>query len=147
MVAAVLALWERARTEHSSPREVGWSVAIGVFSGCTPFVGFHIWIALALATLLRLNRLWAAVGSRVSITPLFALLAFGEIEGAHRLRTGCWAPLSVRDALARGAELLGDWLLGATLVGSVLGAVVGAVAYVGVRRWSTGRRQVEAPNA
>ena len=68
------------------PREVAWSVAVGVFCGCSPFIGLHMWMALGLATALRLNRLWAFVGSRVSSSILVAWIAFSEVELAHRLR-------------------------------------------------------------
>ncbi|HLK37152.1 MAG TPA: DUF2062 domain-containing protein, partial [Polyangiaceae bacterium] len=61
------ALWERALRERSSPPEVGLSVGVGVFAACTPLLGAHAWIALGLATLLRLNRVWAFLASRVSI--------------------------------------------------------------------------------
>ena len=132
-------LWRRARREHSTPREVGWSVAIGVFCGCTPFVGLHMWMALGLATALRLNRLWAFLGSRISSNVILAWIAFAEIELAHRLRTGEWIPLAPADVLAHGWQLFdwhlfGDWLLGAVLVGAVLAALLGALAY-GLARW------------
>lgn len=128
-------LWDRARRERSTPRQIGFSVAVGVFAGCTPFIGLHFWIALAAATLLRLNRLWAALASRISSTPLLLALTFGEIELGHRLRTGAWVALSRHDALARGKELFADWLLGAALVGSTLAIVLGLVAYFVARRW------------
>ena len=128
-------LWERAKNEHSTPREIGWSIAVGVFSGCTPFLGLHMWIALALATLLRLNRLWAFVGSRISFMPLFAVIAFCELQGAHRLRTGTWASLLPHDAVEHGKELMGDWLVGTVLVGGALSAVLGLVASLAARRW------------
>ncbi|HEX8790077.1 MAG TPA: DUF2062 domain-containing protein [Polyangiaceae bacterium] len=132
-------LWERAKREHSTPREVGWSVGVGVFSGCTPFLGLHMWIAVGLASLFRLNRLWAFLGSRVSSNVLFAWIAFVEIEGAHRLRTGVWAPLAPREALTHGRELLHDWLVGAALVGALLGAALGFLAYGAARARASGR--------
>ncbi|HXN30316.1 MAG TPA: DUF2062 domain-containing protein [Polyangiaceae bacterium] len=141
-------LWERARSERSTPREIGWSVAVGVFSGCTPLLGLHLWIALALATLLRLNRLWAVLGSRISFTPLFAGITFCEIESAHRLRAGAWVPLSPDNAVTHGKELLGDWLLGTVLLGSALAAVVGVSAYLCARRWqATATRRPPAPRS
>jgi uncharacterized protein (DUF2062 family) len=127
-------LWESARSERSSPREIGWSIALGVFSGCTPFVGVHLGIALALATLLRLNRLWAALGSRISFAPVFACIAFCEIETGHRVHTGGWVPLSPHEAVARGKELVGDWLLGAVVLGGSLALVCGLAAYLWARR-------------
>lgn len=138
-------LWRRARREHSSPREMGWSVAVGVFSGCTPFLGLHMWIALALATVFRLNRLWAFIGSRVSSNIVFVWIAFAEIELAHRARTGSWAPLAPRDALAHGRQLFGDWLLGSLAAGLVLGALFGVLAYFTARRWALSRHKPDGP--
>jgi hypothetical protein len=129
------ALWERARREHSTPGEIGFAVGVGVFAGCTPFLGLHMWIALALATLLRLNRLWAFAGSRLSILPVFAWVGFCEIECAHRLRTGAWAPLAPGEVVAHGAELLTDWLVGTVPVGGGLAVLAGAIAYAVARRW------------
>jgi uncharacterized protein (DUF2062 family) len=134
MARRVRELWRLAWSEHSTPREVGWSVALGVFAGCTPFLGLHMWIALALATLFRVNRLWAFVGSRVSSNVFFAWIAFGEIELAHRLRLGAWAPLVPSEALKHGRQLLVDWFLGSALIGAALGAALGGLAYAAARR-------------
>jgi len=128
-------LWRRAVDEHSTPREVAWSLALGVFCGCTPFVGLHMWIALALATIFRLNRLWAFLGSRVSSNVFFVWIAFAEIELGHRLAAGTWVSLAPREALAHGRELVFDWLLGAAIVGSLLAAIAGVVGYFAARRW------------
>jgi uncharacterized protein (DUF2062 family) len=122
-------LFRRAKSEHLTPGKMGLSVGIGVFCACTPLLGLHIWMALALATLLRVNRLWAAVGSRASFGPVFAGIVFFEIETAHRLRTGTWASIFPRDALAHGRELMTDWVIGAGIVGAALGALAGLFAY------------------
>jgi uncharacterized protein len=127
-------IWRRALEEHCTPREIGWSVGLGVFAGCTPLLGFHMWIALGLATLFRVNRLWAFVGSRVSSNVLFAWIAFAEIELAHRLRAGAWAPVAPAEALAHGRELLGDWFIGSALVGGALSVLFGAAAYGAMHR-------------
>jgi uncharacterized protein (DUF2062 family) len=107
---------------------------MGVFAGCTPLLGLHMWIALALATLFRVNRLWAFLGSRVSSNVLYAWISFAEIELAHRMRVGAWAPLAPRDVLMHGRELLLDWFLGSALVGAALGAALGTLAYAATRR-------------
>jgi uncharacterized protein (DUF2062 family) len=127
-------LWVRACQEHSTPAEIGWSVAIGVFSGCTPFLGAHMWIALGLATLAGKNRLWAFLGSRVSSSIVFLWIAFTEIELGHRVRTHEWAALSPGAALEHGRQLLGDWVLGTCLVGPLLAGTLGVIAYVVFRR-------------
>jgi len=110
-------------------------VAVGVFCGCTPFIGLHMWMALALATALKLNRLWAFLGSRISSNVILAWIAFSEIELAHRLRTGEWMPMAPADVLVHGWQLFGDWLFGAGLVGAVLAALLGLLAYGLARRW------------
>ncbi len=135
LAARARGLWERAKRERSSPAELGFSVAVGVFSACTPFLFLHMWIALGLATVFRLNRLWAFVASRLSIMPVFALITFSEIECAYRLRTGAWVPLVPREAIARGRELVIDWALGTVIVGGALVVLAGVVAYAMARRW------------
>jgi uncharacterized protein (DUF2062 family) len=127
-------LWERAKREPSSPRQIAFSVAVGAFTACTPFLGFHLGIAVVLATLLRLNRPWAMIASRTP-PPLFLAITFAEIELAHRLRTGRWAPIELHSALAQARELTIDWALGTLIVGVPLAALVGLLAWVIARRW------------
>lgn len=127
-------LWDRARQEHSTPREIGWSVGVGAFVACTPLLGLHFWVALGLATVFRLNRLWTVVGSRLSSTPILLATTFCEIEAAHRVRTGHWAPITWHESLAHGRELLGDWIAGAAVVGALIATCAGLLAYAVARR-------------
>jgi uncharacterized protein (DUF2062 family) len=101
-------------------------------------VGLHIWLALGLATAFRLNRLWAAVGSRATTPGLLPVVVFLEIEVAHRARFGVWAPLSPRQALAQGPDLLLDWVLGTVPVGALYATLLGLVAYALARRRAQG---------
>lgn len=127
-------LVRRVLDEHSTPPEIGKSVGVGVFAGCTPF-GAHAVVALGLATALRLNRLWAFLASRTAIFPVYLAIAFAEIKAGHLVRTGAWMHLSPAEAFARRYELLTDWILGTLLVGIALGMVAGLVAYTCARRW------------
>lgn len=45
------------------PESVAAAIALGVGLGFSPFLGFHLLLALALATLLRINRLDAVLGT------------------------------------------------------------------------------------
>ncbi|MDP9035103.1 MAG: DUF2062 domain-containing protein [Myxococcota bacterium] len=130
-----LELWKHALREHSTSHQIGYSVAVGVFAGCTPLFGFHLGLALVLATLLRLNRLWAAVGSRVSFAPLFAVISVCAIETAHWLRTGGWVALRPEMVVSQGKDLMFDWLLGTAVVGAPLAVALGGVAYLAARRF------------
>jgi uncharacterized protein (DUF2062 family) len=140
-------LWERAKREPSTPRQVGLSVALGAFVACTPLIGFHFWISLGLATLFRLNRPWAMIASRLSSTPILLLTTSAEIEVAHKLRTGAWVAMSWHDAFAHGRELLFDWILGTVLVGAPIAALAGTLACVLAHRWRRlTPRTLEAPH-
>src|SRR5690242_7009139 len=86
-------LWLLVLSERAAPREIGLAVALGVFVGSSPALGFHGWAAVGLATLLRLNRLWAFCGSRISNMVTLPWIAFAEVEVAHRARTGEWVDL------------------------------------------------------
>ena len=46
-----------------TPKHVAAAIALGVGIGFSPFIGFHFFLAIALATLFRLNRLDAVLGS------------------------------------------------------------------------------------
>jgi uncharacterized protein (DUF2062 family) len=103
-------------------------------------VGLHAAIALVLATALRANRLWALLASRVSILPVYLVIAFGEIEAGHFVRTGEVLRLSASEAFARRYEVLTEWLIGTLLVGSALAAAAGLLAYMCARAWHRHRR-------
>jgi uncharacterized protein (DUF2062 family) len=141
---SVRAAWERARNEPSSPAEIALSVGVGVFCACTPFLGLHMWIAIGLATVLRLNRLWAFLGSRATFFPIFAVVAFAEIEVAHRIRTGGWLPLVASEAVARGRELAVDWALGTLVVGGAIAVFAAAGTYALALSW---RAPASAPQS
>ncbi len=146
LFASVKQLWLLALLERASPRGIGSSVAVGVFCGCTPFIGFHAIMAVAFATVLRLNRLWALVGSRVSFFLVLPWIILAEIQTGHRLRTGQWAQLTLRDAASNAKAWFDDWCIGTTPVGLALALVLGSVAYVlSARGLLTPRTPAPAP--
>jgi uncharacterized protein (DUF2062 family) len=134
LLTAIGTLWRLALAERATPGGIAASVAVGVFAGCTPFIGAHAGIAIVAATLFRLNRLWAVVGSRVSFFLVLPWIILAEIQIAHRLRTGQWAPLFSADALAHADEWFLDWCLGALPIGAALALVFGTLAYALARR-------------
>lgn len=127
-------LWRRAKSERATPRQIAWAVAVGVFTGCTPAVGFHGWLAVGVATLLRLNRLFAFIGSRVSNFLIIPWITLAELQVGHRLRTGEGLEISAAEALRHGPTLLVDWCIGAVPVGLGLAVVLGVVAYAVAKR-------------
>lgn len=137
----IKALWKLARSERASPREIGWAVGIGAFAGCTPAIGFHGVVSLALATLCRKNRLFAWLGSRISNMMILPFIVIAEIEVSHRLRAGEWVPIAIDhhhpfDALW---PLLLDWILGTIPVGGAIALVMGLGSW-GIAAWRASRR-------
>jgi uncharacterized protein (DUF2062 family) len=127
-------IWILAKNERASPRQIGFAVALGVFIGCSPAIGFHGGLALACATILRLNRLWAWLGSRSSAIVVLPFIVYAEVEIAHAIRTGAWVTLDREHVLDQARELLGDWFLGMVPVGGALAAVLGFLAYFLAKR-------------
>ncbi len=136
-------IWRRARNERASPREIGFAVGIGVFAGCTPALGFHGPAALALATLLRLNRLWAWLGSRVANVVTLPFIVYAEVQVSHHLRTGAWMTLDREHVLEQWRSLLLDWMIGLLPVGGGLGLALGLLAFLVSTLRSRPRREAD----
>jgi uncharacterized protein (DUF2062 family) len=122
-------LWRIATTERATPRQVALAVGLGAFIGSTPVIGLHGWIAVGLATALRLNRLYAFLGSRVSSPIVLPFIVIAEIELAHRVRCGEFIALSRADVLDQAKTLLLDWCIGTIPIGLAVGALCGAIGY------------------
>ena len=72
---------------EQSPERVAAAIAVGVGAGFSPFLGFHIWIALGLAFLFRLNKIDAALGQFVGNPwTLPVIYAYGYRLGRFILR-------------------------------------------------------------
>ncbi len=124
------ALWAQAKRERGTPRELALAVAVGVFVGCSPALGIHGLVAVGAATALRLNRLWAWIGSRLSNMITLPFVVYVQIQVAHRLRTGTWMELEREHIVDQVGALLGDWLLGLVTLGTVISMFMGLLAYV-----------------
>ncbi len=62
---------------EETPERVAAAIALGFGIGFSPFVGFHIWIALGLAFLFRLNKIDTVLGQFAgnpwTLPPVFAV--------------------------------------------------------------------------
>ncbi len=130
-------LYMTLRTEHRTPGKVGFGVGVGVFVGCSPFWGVHFPLSVLLATLFRLNRFIvyasAYVGNPLTVGPIL----FGEIQLGHHLLHGTWLAISLADAKDLGLMgLFADLFVGSIVLGGVLGALLGAFAWLIARTGS-----------
>lgn len=64
-----------------SPKEIASAIAIGIFIGCTPFIGAHTLLAIFIASILRLNTFAVIIGTQISnpISLPFQLFISAEI--------------------------------------------------------------------
>lgn len=118
----------RLLRERASPREVGQAVAIGVWMGTSPAFGLHGWLAIGLATLLKRNRVFAWVGSRVSFFLLLPWIVISEIEVAHWVRTRELAPIDRHHIARDAATYLLDFCLGWLVLGPIYAVTLGLLS-------------------
>lgn len=122
--------------EHASARRLGVAVALGVLIGCTPFLGFQVWLAIGIATLFKLNRIAILLGVQVSTPPITPFLLLANAQVGAVLLHQRWLPISLESV--RGApkakwvvDLFLELLVGGLVVGSVLALGFGLLtAYV-----------------
>jgi uncharacterized protein (DUF2062 family) len=115
-VLATLALLKT----HRTPGEVGAAVGAGVFIGCTPFFGFHTFLAIVLSFFFRLNFVYVWLGTQISNPFLAGFLTVASVGvGKYMIKSS--------SQTLGGFSL--DWLIGSVLVGGVLGIVSGFASY------------------
>lgn len=130
------------------PRRIAAALAAGVFISCTPFYGLQTLLALAVATVLRLNRAVTVTGAWLNL-PWFAPLIYGAalwvgglmlpdeqgvdaVEVAailHAPESFSW--VKVLETLRGVSAAL---LVGTTVVGAVAGLATYVVALGVIRR-------------
>jgi uncharacterized protein (DUF2062 family)/SAM-dependent methyltransferase len=132
-------LWRQLLAEHAEPERLGVGVAVGVLIGCSPFFGLQTLIALAAASVLKLNKLAVLLGAQISIPPFTPLVIFLGAQSGELLLHGHLLPLTVAQIrhlpaseLLRTAVI--DLAVGGTLVGAALGLVLGGTTTRIVRR-------------
>ena len=135
----------------ATPHAIAAGVAAGVFASFTPFLGFHILLAFALAYVLAGNMVAAAIGT-VAGNPLTFPLIFSAT-----FRIGRWllgGPLPHADAATPhltksllSVEIAHIWdpILKPMLLGAIpLGTIVGLITYVLVRSTVSAFRHARA---
>jgi SAM-dependent methyltransferase len=119
------------RTEHTTPGKVAAGVAVGVFVGCSPFWGFHLAIALLLATLFRLNRVLVYAAANLANPVTAPPLIFAEVQTGHRLLRGAWMGLTMDEVVRAGiAGIFLDFLVGSLVLGTALALLLGGAAWL-----------------
>ena len=122
------------------PWRVALALAIGVFISCTPFWGLQTVLALAVATICRLNRAVTVTGAWLNL-PWFAPLVYGfalrigafvlpDLHGADVAEIAELLRMSSALSAADLIELLGSVSLALLIGTAAVGAVAGTLTYV-----------------
>jgi glycosyltransferase involved in cell wall biosynthesis len=123
--------------EHSSAPQLAAAVWIGIFLGALPIIPFGIAAIVYASHRLHLNKLAAVGASNVCCAPFVPFLC---VEVGHYLVYGSlWEEFNRHTLLEELHRRLWEWLLGALLIGPILGAVGALLTYALVRALRKGK--------
>jgi glycosyltransferase involved in cell wall biosynthesis len=122
-------LFFRALTrEHSSAAQLAAAVWVGIFLGALPIIPFGIAAIVYACHRLHLNKLAAVGASNICCAPFVPFLC---IELGHYLMYGrFWYRFDRHTLLDEIHHRLWEWLLGAMLIGPLLGAAGALLTYM-----------------
>ncbi|MEM6598826.1 MAG: DUF2062 domain-containing protein [Cyanobacteria bacterium P01_C01_bin.69] len=115
---------------QGSPEAIARGVSAGVFAGAFPFLGFQTLIGIAIAALVRGNKMMAAVSTWISnpltYFPIFALnFHIGRLLLGYPKKTVTLpaSPAGINEWLNLGMTVTSALLLGSLVVGAIAGVV------------------------
>lgn len=131
-------LFFRALTrEHSSAAQLAAAVWVGIFLGSLPIIPFGIAAIIYASHRLHLNKLAAVGASNICCAPF---VPFVCIELGHYLMYGrFWYEFNRHTLLEEIHHRLWEWLLGALLVGPLLGTAGALITYFLVNTYRKGK--------
>jgi uncharacterized protein (DUF2062 family) len=130
-----------------TPYAVAMGSAVGAFVSFTPFIGFHLAMAIAISWLLRGNLVAGALGTFVGNPLTFPAIWAGTYEvGRWMLGEAGAAPERLSDQLAHGSlqqilPLIEPMALGSIPLGLAVGCIVYFIVYKAVLGYQAARRQ------
>jgi uncharacterized protein (DUF2062 family) len=133
IVATLKKAYERFVKIRGNPKEIALGFALGLFVGMTPYMGFHMAIAVCFAALLKWNKIAAAMGACFS-NPLTAPFIYGATfyvgDKILNIENACCIPnalnLDVVIQLIKSAPEI-FWIL--TVGGIIVGIPVAVLGY------------------
>jgi uncharacterized protein (DUF2062 family) len=113
-----------------SPDEIALGVAVGIFVAFIPLFGTHTIMAIALASLLRVNTLIVLIGTQISNPLTLPFQLFISAEVGSVILNGKFLEIKFSHELS---YLLGHYLLPIIVGGLILGIVGSGVSYLLVK--------------
>jgi uncharacterized protein (DUF2062 family) len=126
--------------EHASAIELAAASWVGIFIGALPIIPFGIVTIVYVNHKLHLNKLAGVAASNVCVFPFVPFLC---VEVGHFLRFGSfWSEFNRQTLLHEIHYRLWEWLLGALLVGPLIGFAGALLTYILVQylRSTPGRK-------
>ncbi|MBP1749605.1 MAG: putative acyltransferase, superfamily, partial [Deltaproteobacteria bacterium] len=111
-----------------SPKQLALSAGLGIFLGSLPLIACQTLTILMTASYFRLSKLAALGTSQLCIPPIVPALC---IELGYFVRHGRFlTEISFRTLGYQGLERIFEWVIGALILGPVIGALTGGIVYV-----------------
>lgn len=141
-------LYIRFLRMQGSPEAIARGVSAGVFAGCFPFLGFQTLIGIAIAAIVRGNKVMAAVSTWISnpltYLPIFALnLYVGRLLlGLPKLTVSLPdSSAGINAWMSLGMTVTSALLLGSLVIGTIAGVLAYYVALLVAHRARASRRR------
>lgn len=141
-------LWQRLRGGTLEPRRAGWSVAVGTYIGLQPLYGLHLPLCVAACLPFGLDAVIAYAAANISNPLLASAIVFAEVQLGSLLLDQHWLSLKWSQVThVNIGHTAAQIVVGAQLLGVVLGAFLGVVAALVVKFALSKRSQRRAPAA
>ncbi len=107
------------------------SIALGIFIGISPFWGFHTILVLALAVVLRLNKVIAFAFSNVSFPPFIPFIIYGSLQvGSYFVSSDTTILFDKSITLAAIQNHLQQYIIGSLVLATISAVFFGSIAYL-----------------
>ena len=123
--AFLIYFYKRFLRVRGTPRQISMGLALGVFIGMTPFIGFHTLIAITLASLFAWSKITSVLGVFIT-NPLTAPIIYPLTYKLGTMITGfsdpamwlkVFEPGGAVDLLKDAPMILVDLIVGGVLIG------------------------------
>jgi uncharacterized protein (DUF2062 family)/2-polyprenyl-3-methyl-5-hydroxy-6-metoxy-1,4-benzoquinol methylase len=123
------------RTEGASRSRETWAISLGLFVGCSPLIGLHLLMCVALGWLFGLNRLKIYLAANLVNPLIMPAILFAEVQTGSWLRRGEGYPLSIAAISSMDLWHFGaDLFVGSLVIGVALGGVAGLATWASLGR-------------
>ncbi len=124
------------RAEWPGRGRLAAAVGLGVFVGCIPLFGLHLWLCAGLGSAFRLSRLKMYLAAGISNPLLAPFIVFAEVQLGSYLQEGVIHLPSLAFVTEIGPwHFTGDLLVGTLVIGTVLAGVAATAAWTFAGSW------------